>query len=341
MAYPACPLLSDNPAMKIRPIAIVLIAIAIAAACFTGFRLLSLRAMEDAPASAATKPASLATQAPLPPNVRRLETAHYLIHSSATEEQTAHVAEAVEALHVAYTRFFADMSSMQPNPAKLQLVLYKDQAEFKAHNRSSPWAEAYYLPPRSHAYYGDGDNPVHWMTHEVTHQLNREVAHFRRTKWIDEGLADYFGSSWIADGKLVPGSIDPATYPIWWLPKLQLTGNLQDDISTGRIIPLRAIVSGNGGPDINRNVNLYYIEYWSLTHFLFHYQDGKYAAQYRQLIATDGTLENFERLIGPIDRIQVEWYAYLQAVAKATQPVPARAVMRIVAHPGSDIAPPD
>ena len=220
------PILGDNPTMKIRPVAIVLVAIAIAAACFAGFRLLPLHATKDSPAPAATKPAPFAAQPPLPPNARQVDTTHYLIQSSATEEQTARVAEAVEALHSAYATFFSDMPSMGPNPAKLQLVLYKDQAEFKAHNRSSPWAEAYYLPPRSHAYYGDGDNPVHWMTHEVTHQLNRELAHFKLTKWIDEGLADYFGSSWIADGKLTPGSIDPATYPIWWLPRLQLTGNL-------------------------------------------------------------------------------------------------------------------
>ena len=302
--------------MKIRPITLLLIATALVAACFTGFKLLSSQI--DSPVSAASKPAPATTQPPLPPGARATETAHYLIHSSATEEQTARVAEAAEALHVAYTNFFG-MTGMQLNSAKLQLVLYKDQAEFKAHNRSSPWAEAYYLPPRSHAYYSDGDNPVHWMTHEATHQLNREVAHFRKTKWIDEGLAAYFGSSWIADGKLTPGSIDPATYPIWWLPKQQLTGNLQDDISTGKIIPLHAIVSGKGGPDINHNVNLYYIEYWSLTHFLFHYQDGKYAVRYQQLIATDGTLENFERLIGPIDPIQVEWYGYLQGVTEATQ----------------------
>lgn len=341
MAYPAHPLLGDNPTMKTRPIAALLIAIAILVSCFVGFRLLSSRAVDDAPTPAATKPVPLATQPPLPLGARQIETAHYLIHSSATEEQTARVAEAVEALHAAYTRFFAGTPGMQSNSTKLQLVLYKDQAEFKAHNRSSPWAEAYYLPPRSHAYYGDGDNPIHWMTHEATHQLNREVAHLRKTKWIDEGLADYFGSSWIANGELTPGSIDPATYPIWWLPQLSLTGNLQDDIAAGRIIPLRAVVSGKGGPDVNRNVNLYYIEYWSLTHFLFHYQEGKYAAQYRQLIATDGTLENFERLIGPMDRIQAEWYAYLQAVAKTTQPAPARAVMRIVPRPGSDVVPVD
>ncbi|MET0754550.1 MAG: hypothetical protein ABWY31_00335, partial [Pseudoxanthomonas sp.] len=120
---------------------------------------------------------------------------------------------------------------------------------------------------------------------------------------------------------------------------LQLTGNLQDDISTGRIIPLRAVVTGKGGPDIDRNVNLYYIEYWSLTHFLFHYQDGKHAASYRQLIATDGTLENFERLIGPIDRIQNEWYAYLQAVAKATGSATTQETLRIVVPPRSAASP--
>lgn len=312
--------IGDNPAMKIRLVTAGLIAIAIAASCVVGYALLSTQATTDAPAALTTTPAPLATQPPLPPGARPVEATHYLIHSSATEEQTARIAEAAEALHAAYTHFFAGMPGMKPSKAKLQLVLYKDQAEFKAHNRSSPWAEAYCLPPRSHAYYGDGENPVHWMTHEVTHQLNSEVAHFKRTKWIDEGLADYFGSSWIADGELTPGSIDPATYPIWWLPKLALTGNLQDDIAAGRIIPLRAIVSGKGGPDINHNVNLYYIEYWSLTHFLFHYQEGKYAARYRQLIATEGTVENFERLIGPLDRIQAEWYAYLRGVAKASQP---------------------
>ena len=310
--------------MKIRFVTVVLSASAIAVGCFIGYRLLATQATTDTPTSITTSPTPLAASPPLPPGAKPVETTHYLIHSSATEEQTARVGEAAEALHLAYTTFFDGMPGMQPTKAKLQLVLYKDQAEFKAHNRSSPWAEAYYLPPRSHAYYGDGDNPVHWMTHEVTHQLNREVARFKKTKWIDEGLADYFGSSWIADGKLTPGSIDPATYPIWWLPRLQLTGNLQDDISTGKIIPLRAIVSGKGGPDINRNVNLYYIEYWSLTHFLLHYQDGKYAAPYRQLIVSGGSLENFERLIGPIDRIQTQWYAYLQAAAKATGPVPAK-----------------
>ena len=299
--------------MKIRLPTILLVVLLLVAALAAAY-LLSFRSNDATPLT--TRPNSVPqVQPPLPPDARQLETAHYLIHSSASEQQTIRVAESVEALHAAYTRFFADMSVVRRDRPKLQIVLYRDQAEFKAHNKSSPWAEAYYLPPRSHAYYSVGDNSVHWMIHEATHQLNREVTLLPKKRWSDEGLAAYFGSSWIEGGTLTPGRIDPAAYTIWWLPTLPLTGDLQDDISTGKIIPLRAIISGEGGPDINRNVNLYYIEYWSLTHFLLHYQDGKYATQYRELIANGSSLEDFERLIGPVARLQQEWYAYLQAVA--------------------------
>lgn len=302
--------------MKIRLPIILLVALLLVAALAAAY-LPSLRIDEKAPLTTRADPV-LQVQPPLPPDAKQLETTHYLIHSSASEKQTIRVAEAVEALHAAYVRFFAALPGVAKDHAKLQIVLYRDQAEFKAHNKSSPWAEAYYLPPRSHAYYSDGDNPVHWMIHEATHQLNREVSRLHKATWSDEGLAAYFGSSWIEGDTLTPGRIDPAAYPIWWLPTLSLTGDLEDDISTGKIIPLRTIISGEGGPDISRNVNLYYMEYWSLTHFLLHYQDGKYATQYRELIATGSSLDNFERLIGPMEPLQQEWYAYLQAVAKAS-----------------------
>jgi len=59
-------------------------------------------------------------------------------------------------------------------------------------------------------------------------------------------------------------------------------------------------------------VNLYCIEYWSLSHFLFHHEGGKYAGAYRKLIAGEGTLANFESSIGPIAKVQRAWYEYLQ-----------------------------
>lgn len=251
-----------------------------------------------------------------------LETRHYIIRSTATPSQTAQVAAAVESLHDAYTAFFPGLPTGSADE-KLKMVLYRDKREFKANNRSRPWAEAYYQPPACYAYYADGHpNPYHWMVHEATHQLNREVAGFKKTQWIDEGLASYFGASRIEHGRLLPGTIDTNTYPIWWLTSLALSGDLDDDIAKRRIIPLRELVSGTG-PDIGHHVNLYYIQFWSLSHFLFHYNGGQYAGRYRKLIAEGGSLEDFEATIGPIDQVQGQWYAYLRERISSIPPAAA------------------
>ena len=249
-----------------------------------------------------------------------VESSNYSITTTATDPQTKLVADAADSLFIAYKTFFAKTLRVDPNQKKLQLTLYRDQREFKKHNKSSSWAEAFYLPPTCHAYYADGEqNPYHWMLHEATHQLNHEVAHLPKSKWVDEGLATYFGTSKIQDGALIPGAIDVNTYPIWWLPRLSLTGDLHEDIRSRKLISLRALISGVGGPPIANNVNSYYIGYWSLTHFLFHFEDGRYADGYRHVIASGGTIDNFEKLVGPVDRIQSEWYGYLRQQLEALE----------------------
>ena len=242
-----------------------------------------------------------------------VETDHYIISSTATQPQTILVGAAAESLYAAYTAFFKDMINFNGNALKLKLVLYKDKQEFTVHNKSSVWAEAFYQTPYCYAYYSEGEySPYHWMIHEGTHQLNNEIAHFKVQKWMDEGLATYFGTSKVKDGKLLPGQIDINAYPIWWLPSLLLTGNLKTDIKNDKIITLRSLITGNGGPDINKRFNLYYMQYWSLTHFLLHFNGGQYAAGYRKVIAEGGSLESFVKNIGPIDRVQNEWYEYFQ-----------------------------
>ena len=241
-----------------------------------------------------------------------LRTSHFEIMSTASGTQTKLVADAVESLYAEYVTFFAGSIGAAPDRQKLKLTLYKDQEEFRAHNKRASWAEAFYLAPTCHAYFaGDEANPYHWMLHEVTHQLNHEVAHFPQSKWINEGLATYFGASKIVDGKLIPGRIDANTYPIWGVSRLSLTGDLGNDIRLGKIIGLRALISGVGGPNIDEKFNAYYIGYWSLTHFLFHFENGRYARSFRQLIAAGGTVDQFERVIGPVDQIESAWYAYL------------------------------
>jgi hypothetical protein len=247
----------------------------------------------------------------------RLDTAHYTLYSYASPEETKRVAAAAEALHDAYGRVFADLVDTKAPMPRLQMVLYGTRGQFKANNRSSPWAEAYYQRPRCYAYYGAGaPNPYHWMVHEATHQLNSEWAHLRLPRWINEGVASYFGTSRIENGVLRIGEIDPNTYPTWWLPQLWLSGNLEDDLAHGRLIPLRALITDTG-PDINQNVNLYYIEYWSLVHFLFEHEHGRYAARFKKLVVAGGSAEAFEREFGSIEQLQREWYEHLTQTRRA------------------------
>ncbi|HEY7641077.1 MAG TPA: DUF1570 domain-containing protein [Steroidobacteraceae bacterium] len=258
------------------------------------------------------------TELLIPPSSTLRETDHYRIHYTATAEQAELVGSAVEKLYAAYAGVFPPPTSARE---KLELVLYKDRAEFKANNRSSAWAEAYYLNPACYAYFEAGaENPYHWMMHEATHQLARQLSGFRRNRWIDEGLASYFSTSKLDASGLQLGAIDAKAYPIWWVGHFQLTGDAARDGAAGKFIPIEVLLTGRGGPDVNQKFNLYYVDAWSLTHFMFHYENGKYAQAYRQFLGRGATLDDFVTAIGPIDKIQAEWYPYLQAQARAQPP---------------------
>ena len=72
------------------------------------------------------------------------------------------------------------------------------------------------------------------------------------------------------------GMIDPTAYPAWWLTDSATT-------TIGMPIPLEVLLSGQGGPEVDTHVNQYYLSAWSLTHFLLHVDDGRYAIAYRSV----------------------------------------------------------
>jgi hypothetical protein len=252
-----------------------------------------------------------------------ITTEHYLIHSSATLEQTREIGEVMESLQTAYLGVFGRFPGVAHPREKLQLRLFRDRDEFRRCNRGLGWAEAFYKYPYCNAFYSAGEvNHYHWMTHEAVHQLNAEVAHFKIPQWLDEGLSEYFGCSQWRKGVFKVGQVDRNTYPIWWLEEMPLSGELTRDLKDGEVIPLRAVVTGHGGPRMNKYFNLYYIHWWSLCHFLMESSEGKYREGLFRVIQDGGTLESFERNIGPIDRIQEAWYAYLMEQRNALNRMP-------------------
>ncbi|AXK72964.1 hypothetical protein DWG18_12195 [Lysobacter sp. TY2-98] len=259
--------------------------------------------------AAATRPVAHV----LPQGLTLDRTPHYRIRSAADAATTADVAAAVEALHDAYAHTFP-ISRDGP----FELVLYRDRAQFRAHNRSTPWAEAYYREPICHAYAGDPPNRYHWMLHEATHQLLREGSGYRPARWANEGIAGYFGASRIVDGRLRPGTVSPNAYPIWWLAATPLSGNIDRDIELNAFVPLDALLDSDR-TDIAPQLNGYYLGWWSLTHFLMHGQGGRYAPAFHELVAHGASRAEFEKRIGPLPKIQLEWYAHMWGAVQAAR----------------------
>ena len=242
------------------------------------------------------------------------QTANYQITSWATVEQTTQVGSTAEALLRAYLGFFQLDDKAIPKGG-LKLTLYRSRQQFKEKHPGLKWPEALYERGVTYAYV-EAHEPhnTDWMLRQATRQLNAQVGHTPRATWIDEGLAGYFGTSHLEDYTLEPGRLNAKSYPVKWLRDLGPTGDLQRDLSSGRLVPLRTLISGQDGPNAD-DINRWYLGYWSLTHFLLHGEKGKYAGAYRELLKTPATLADFERLIGPVDAVQAEWYRYLQGLA--------------------------
>jgi hypothetical protein len=240
------------------------------------------------------------------------ETEHYIIYSTATKEQTDEIAQVAEIVYKGYLQLSDQLGlKVQPHP-KLKMKLYKNRQEFRRCNPNIGWIEAFYIRPYCYQYYSSGEpNPYHWMMHEATHQLNAEGANLSLPQWIDEGLACYLSTSLIINNSLSLGEIDIHTYPVWWLDSMALSGDMDLDKKNLKIIPLRQIISGQGGPQIHIYFNLYYLHWWTLTHFLMQYEGGKYQTGFSHLITNGGGLDTFEKYIGKIERIEKEWYEYV------------------------------
>ncbi len=245
-----------------------------------------------------------------------LQTPHHLILSAATEAQTTDTAQALDLLYNAYSNRFSSLPQFQHRHPKLNVKLFKDRAEFRRVNPGLGWAEAFYREPCCLAYYSAGEiNPYHWMLHEAVHQLNQEVARLELEKWLDEGLATYCSTSRFISNRLALGRIDANTYPVWWIEEIATSPDLAENIRNGSVIPLRAIITDRGGPSLNRRFNLYYLHWWTLTHFLF--ESPRYRAPALVLMRKGGGLDAFEQTIGPVDRVQAEWHAYVRRLRAA------------------------
>ena len=273
--------------------------------------LLACREGGDAPAPVPAPPSTHRGQPPLPPGAKAHRTTHYLITSATTPEATTQAAQALEQVRTQCLALFGVTAPAAATP--LRVVLYRDRAQFKAHNRSHGWAEAYYLPPVCHAWLDDEPNRFHWLVHEATHQVAREVARFPRKRWLDEGIAAYIGGSVPRAGAFDFGTADRHAYPTWWLHRHDWLGTLAEDRTAGFWTPLADLMDDRVAPGRGGDVNRVYVQYWALAHFLLHARDEALRPGLQALLREGGGSAAFERVIGPIAEIEPAVHAHLMA----------------------------
>ena len=134
-------------------------------------------------------------------------------------------------------------------------------------------------------------------------------------------MAEYFSTSRLGSNELALGRIDPNTYPVWWIDELATSADLAENLHNGSVIPLKSIVTNTGGPGMRRHFNLYYLHWWTLTHFIF--ESPQHRGQALKLTQQGGGLAAFEQCLGPVERVQSEWHRYVRILkAELAAPLP-------------------
>lgn len=222
------------------------------------------------------------------------KTEHYKIESNQTEDVTKKIGTKLENQYQAYTKLFEG----KKNKKLYAIRVYKDRKEFKRVNPDPGWAEALYIDPVCHFYIDtDKANPYHWGFHEAVHQLNNEYAGLNLPIWADEGLATLFSTAIIDKKGNLTKKTDPNTYPMWWIPHLELTNNIKQDIKAKQFIAIKDIVHSREPIRINIYFNKYYIMWWALTHELYWGDDGKYRKDYLKFIQGKTSLNDFYKKV--------------------------------------------
>jgi hypothetical protein len=66
---------------------------------------------------------------------------------------------------------------------------------------------------------------------------------------------------------------------------------------------------------MKQHFNLYYLHWWTLTHFIW--ESESHHGRALLLAQQGGGLAAFEEVVGPVDQVQAEWHAYVRRL-KAT-----------------------
>jgi tetratricopeptide (TPR) repeat protein len=190
-----------------------------------------------------------------------VKTANFRLWSDAGERHTRAIAAQLEQLRSGMLRLNPDLTAASSCPT--YVYVFKDRFAFlpyRFHFQGKRVEVAGYILGRPWGIYVaiDGDprtDALHSVRHEYVHYLlHNNFAHL--PLWLDEGLAEFYGTFHLVDGEARVG--EPVAAHIRWLRENQL-------------IPLRQLFAvDHRSKDYHEGIRqgVFYAESWALTHYL-------------------------------------------------------------------------
>jgi hypothetical protein len=188
-------------------------------------------------------------------------------------------------------QLFRDTVPPRPREDRLRVYVFASKAQYQEFVKEIvpfEWSEGVYSPTGVLAFHVQVPTTsylVATILHEVTHAfLDRHVVRqgVALPRWLDEGFAEYVGTSDIANGTITLGGHSHRKdvlprgwgYVFWESPSRTRAESAQRAQRQNRALTLRQILAAGRETFYGKDVDLYYAQGWLAVHFLRHGRPG-------------------------------------------------------------------
>jgi hypothetical protein len=217
----------------------------------------------------------------LPKDYRKFQTPYYIMYTDLPIEKAREAAVRMTCMAEEYhsrTKGFGGAIKR-----KLPFLLCSSRSDYQKLG-GVPGSAGVYIYGRALMAVGSGSSMWHVVQHEGFHQFVHMVIGGRIPIWVNEGLAEYFGSGiWTGDG-LVTGVANP-----------RRVRRVQGHIKGKKILPMLQMLKMTHKEWNAKLAMRNYDQAWSMVHFLVHAEEGKYRKAFGKFINDISRGRDWER----------------------------------------------
>ena len=198
---------------------------------------------------------------------------HFHVMTDMSPEKTALYGSRLEAAYKFYAETFKDVFAEDPKRPKPRVAIFNTREAYLTYGELTlsgrqEWTLGYFHPLYKELLLFEDVDPeatLQTLYHEAFHQF-RSLMIARVPFWYNEGIAEYMGSIRVEGGKLLEKA----------MPLRSRLPYIQQAIDVGADVAFEKIMNETPREFYSGNSPLKYAQAWSMIHFFYEYDGGKY-----------------------------------------------------------------